>query len=72
MPRASRNLTDNGYYHVLIRGNNKKKISCITKHPNSCYLEMAKSNSERQQRFQKYVLQTRSHDSLLDDIFKIE
>jgi len=26
MPRISRNLTDNGYYHVLSRGNDKKNI----------------------------------------------
>lgn len=28
MPRISRNLTDNGYYHILSRGNNKKNIFC--------------------------------------------
>lgn len=26
MPRITRNLTDNGYYHILSRGNNKIKI----------------------------------------------
>ena len=44
----------------------------IIKHPNPCYLEMAKSNSKRRQRFQEYVLQTRPHDSLLDNVSKIE
>jgi putative transposase len=44
----------------------------IIRHPNPCYLEMAKSNDKRQQRFQEYVLQTRPHDQLLDNVFKIE
>ncbi|MFW6140719.1 MAG: transposase [Acidobacteriota bacterium] len=44
----------------------------IINNPNPCYLEMAKSNSKRQQRFLEYVLQTRPHDSLLDKIYKIE
>ena len=26
MPRISRNLKDNGYYHILSRGNDKKNI----------------------------------------------
>jgi putative transposase len=137
MPRASRNLTDNGYYHVLSRGNNKKDIFCseedhikfltiISKYlekynisiyhyclmPNHFHFLLKaekaihlpkfmqgilqsyawhyrrrydtvgflfqnryrslKSNDKRQQRFQEYVLQTRPHDQLLDNVFKIE
>jgi putative transposase len=26
MPRISRNLADNGFYHILSRGNDKKEI----------------------------------------------
>lgn len=44
----------------------------IIRHPNPGYLGMARSESKRQHRFQEYVLQTRPHDPLWDNVFKIE